>query len=72
MDKTTNKVKLVCGLQKQNDWWYFYFGHREGSLIYSPKLPSKQMVEKMMNDEINHVKSDFGSNFEVMVERKDS
>lgn len=71
MDNFTQKVNLVCGLQKEEDWWYFYFGHKDGSLVYSPKLLSREIAEKMMGDEINQTKNQYGSDFEVIVERKD-
>lgn len=70
MNKTT-KVTLVCGLLEDNDWWYFYFGHK-GNALYSPRIPSKEMAYKWMNDEVNQAKNQYGEGFEITVERKDS
>ncbi|HNY04815.1 MAG TPA: hypothetical protein PKI92_03625, partial [Candidatus Woesebacteria bacterium] len=59
------KVKIYGGLIKNQDEWSYYFGAHKDTFAFGPKTFDRSISEKMLNDEFQQAKEQFGEDFEV-------
>ncbi len=67
MDK--KKVTIVWTLYENEGYWQYTFGSKNGLMKTSPRLMTKERAIKSFENEIELAKRQYGSNYEVVVEK---
>lgn len=62
------KTTLVWKIFEDEGFWKYAFGNKGSSIVYSGRIPSKELAKKALNDEIDQAKDQYGQEWDVDVE----
>lgn len=65
------KIKIIYGLQRANDEWYWYITKPNGISYHSPTYFYKPFAKKALELEVKHIKLDYGLEWNIIEKRDD-